>query len=685
VSRSAALAALAGLAAALGGLSPAGEPPGKERLTLREERRIYNYIDSCTSVEIGLAAIRKHVQDVVGVARGRDSAVNYIVKHCLTHEEPLARLAAVEALGQIGNERALAALHELIMFDGTYAIRRHAARAVAGFGDPVALNKLFREAPDFDGSLGKRIRGPEGESPAAAARRAKRLRDLGAAISRALDRFPSLIRYMRPNEDRDVQERAKRELQRLTGDVDRVAAEDWRKWWKQDRKGRPPALHADINRSADRTTMMALIELAAMIKVREAIAGLVPALRHGEAPVKMAAADALGRLGTGGKGEDKKRIADALREALDDPSGGTRAAAARALTACDAENSAAAFRKLLADWAPGDSSPSHRAALTGVRRAAVAGLRAAKARGVEAELARLLLGPGAGRLLKWEVVAALGELGSPSELPALARYAASGDARERDHAVAAMAAVIARRPPGRAGEGKKLADMSGDELAALARSGKGFLAAAAVYEMDRRGTSLAGAGLLAGPRPAPAGARMLAVALLARRKWTPAVQELAAAALGSTSSGEPDAALAACRAAAEVGGSKAAADFLKSPPAAAKRFTARDIAERRRKAVGSLLGMLRTPRLRPRLAAAAADALAAVLPAEEAGLRLGVVEGLVAALGEERLREARPEIAAALRQLTDEDYPDDPKPWRIWWKKESDRGRKKRPGGGAGG
>ncbi len=675
MSRAAGLAVLAGLLAIMGGGAPAAEPPAKRRLTDVEKGSIYNKIDSCTSAEIGLVAIREFVQKVVRMAKGRDDAVDYIVKSCLIHTEPLARIATVEALAHIGSGRALPALHELIEFDDTYSVRRHAARAIAGFGDPVALKKLFREVPDFDGSLGRRIRGPKGESRAAAARRKKRLRALGATISRALDRFPSLIHYMRPNEDRDLQEKAKKELQRLTDYVDQVKAEEWRRWWKEVRKGRPPKLHVGINRTADRTTMMALIELAAMIEVRETVGGLIAALGHGEVPVKMAAAGALGHLGTGG-GEDKKRISDALRKALGDPNGWIKAAAAKALTSCDAKNSTAAFRGLLADWAPREKSATHRAMLSRVRRAAVAGLRAAEARGVEAEIAGLLADPKASRLLEWEVVSALEELGSPRELAVLARCAAAGNARERDHALRSAAAIIARRPPAAGGE--KLSGMSTVKLIALARGGKSFLAVAAVHELDRRGPSLTEAGFLTGLKSAPAEARLLAIALLVRRKWVPAVRELAAAARASAGAADPAVVLAACRAAAELSSPKAIAGYLKDPPAGAEPLTAQDIADRRRKAVGSLLKLLGTPKLRPALASAASDALVKILPPNEVGLRQGVLAGLIDALGRERLREAHPEFGAALRELTGEDFPDDVRPWRRKY------GPKKRPGGAAG-
>jgi len=263
-------------------------------------------------------------------------------------------------------------------------------------------------------------------------------------------------------------------------------------------------------------------------------------------------------------------------------------------------------------------------------------------------------------------------MGSLRELPALAAYGAGGAGREREHALACIAAVARRSPP--AGS-RKLADLRPEELRSRAAGKEAAPAVAAISELDRRGLSVQ-EGFLSGLKSAPGEARMLAAAVLARRKWAPAVAELAACALESRA--ERAAALAACRAATEVGGNRAVEKHLRERPAGAKTLPAGELKDRRRKAVKSLLALLRDPAVDPLLAAAAADAVPVVLPAGEITLKTGVLEVLVAALGAERLRPARAQIGAALRELTGEDYPDEAKYWRNWWNRETARESERR-------
>ncbi len=633
----------------------AGETPSTARLTKRERESIYNSIETCSSLETTIRQMNTEIDNMVRVAAKRDEAVEYILKVGLKHREAHARMGAVEALALIGNAKALPDLNETVEFDGNYTVRRYAVRAIAGFGDQVALKTLFRELPDFDDSLLKRLQEHKSKHP-------KRYQDLGNTITRALNRYESLIKRMAANVDPDEQEKAKKELQRLTGDVNRDDPMQWQKWWKS-RKGKPPELHSDVNRTADRTTMMTLIEIAAMTGARETLHGLAAAVRHGDTSVKMAAAAALGKLGKSSESEkDKRFAADALREGTRDSSGWVKTAAAAGLAECDAERSVADFKRLLKDWDPSNLTAEHRSMIARVRRSAVKGLRIAGSDSAERQMAALLAEPVGDRLLNWEIVAALKDHGSRASLPALARFAAKGDHRESGHALEAVRTIAAKI---RLHGGARLAALGEDELRRMRMGRESALAVAAVHESHRRGLTTRSAGFLDGLAKALPETRLMALALLAGDKWVPAVAELAAVAYDGRS--DSLVVKVSCQAAARVCTKDAISSYLKKAPAG-RKLSAQDIAGRRRSAVYSLRRILQDPAISPDSATAAADALSVVLPQEDGTLKTSALQTLVEAIGRESLRKARPEIGAALRSISGEDYPNEARFWKRWWK-----------------
>jgi HEAT repeat protein len=657
------VAALLVCAVAAGG----GEPPQVKRLTDKDRRDIHFHLESCSSLELDLEELAEHVRALVKVAAGRDDAVEHIIDRGLSHREAQTRMAAAEALAIIGNRRALEPLNRLVEFDPDYTVRRHALRALAGFGDPTALAGLFRDVPDFDGSLRRRILSPpSGAVGQTEAQRKARLRQLGQTISRALDRYESLIGRMSRNVDPDEKERAVRELQRLTGDRNRVKARDWIAWWRA-RKGIPPPLHSDVNRKGDRTTMMALIEVAGLIRSREALPGMIAALRSGEGPVRMAAAATIGTMAPDADRDFRKEAVSALREALKDSSGWVRASAAKALTAADAAGSAPDFEALLPDWAPGDRSAGHRALLARVRRAAVAGLRAAQSRASAPRLAGLLLEPEGDHLLAWDLVTALSEMGSVRQLPTLARFSASADARERTHALKAMRAILKREKLDLPDGELRASELKEERLRELSASKTAAQAVAAVCELDRRGLLAARRKPSQAPSMPAVEARILTTVVLALRKWAPAVKALAETAVREKP-GSP-AALAACRAAGEVGGDEAVAAWIRSRPAGTG-ISDREVAERRRSAAETMLRILQDAKTPPQLAGCAAGSLSMILPAGEDALKARALAALVGSMANIRLRSARAEFGAALRRLSGETYADDPASWARWWRAE---------------
>ena len=78
--------------------------------------------------------------------------------------------------------------------------------------------------------------------------------------------------------------------------------------------------------------------------------------------------------------------------------------------------------------------------------------------------------------------------------------------------------------------------------------------------------------------------------------------------------------------------------------------------------------------------ASAVDALPAVLPPREETFKELALAALVRAMGRESLRSKRSDMGAALRQLSTEDFPDEPRFWQHWWK---DYQRKKGNSGSA--
>jgi len=648
-----------GLAALLAPAAAGAQPEAQRPLTGDDRTKIANALAACAATEPERKRIQEKLDEVIGVAAGRDEAVDYIVKMGLAQEQPaLARMAAVEVLGLIGRtmspaarERTLAALNELVEFDPVYSVRRHAARTIAGFGDRDLLGRLYQELPDFDGRLRRDI----------LANDQGQLKALGLTISRALRRFESLMKQLEGN-DQDLRNKARAELQRLTGDEYRAAPADWQKWWTEQR-GRPESelLAPNLNRTADRVFKLALIELAALADAHNAVDGLCAALERGSAPEKLAAAAALGALGDA-------PAAEKLRGALEDPDGSVKAAATEALARIDPRNSAAQFRRLLEDWAPRDGSPEHQAALLRVRRAAISGLAAAGSPEAAPRLAEILGEPAGSRALNWDALDALRRMGTLAELPALARYGAAGDQREREGALLAIAEICRRGPPPEGLKGRPLASASPAELLALAAAKDAAAAVAAVWELDRRDLVRAeDEGLVkALAKAGPGAARMLCLALLGRRKWSPAVAELARSALAA---GDDQAvARVACAAAAEAGSPEAVGRYLQTAAGTSAAASRSAIEELRRQAAAALCGLLAAPGVPPAVAASCAEGLPALVSREDPELQVRVPGALVAALADERLRPAFPAICAALRRLTDQDYPDDPKYWQKWWK-----------------
>jgi HEAT repeat protein len=648
--------------AALGLLAAAplrgAEPGDTRRLTDNEKRTIHTTLDACGETLLDRERLQANVAKVVELAAGREGVAEYLMSaeaQCLASSNLLVRMASIEVLGRIGNRSALPALNDIVEFDPCYSVRIRAAKTIAGFGSPPLIEHLYREIPDFDGSLRKSI---------LASPHPERLQELGRTISRVLDRFPSLIARLDAS-DKPLREKAVGELQRLTGDTDRVDERKWKEWWKAKQAvpdlSEAQLLDPGLSLTNDRTFVMALIELAALTDAHEAVDGLGATLRQGSVPVRMAAAAALGRLGGA-------KAAGALRGALADPDGWVKTAAAEALAAADPQGSAGALARLLDDWAPQDASADHQAALARVRRSAVAGLKAAGAREAGPRLAAILLEPRGNRLLNWDVADALGQLGAVGALGALARYGASGSARERDGALAAVAEICRREPVPTAAGKRAIGSLAQPELLALAAGSAAAAGAAAVWELDRRGLICREDGrvlaeLQAVKAPEP---RLLTVLLVAHREWPPAVAELARMALAAPD--DETLAPAACAAAAEAGAPEAASRYLRRGAGRPETLSASGIQDLRRRAGGSLAELLAGPGVPPGTAAAAAGALAAVVARDDAIPYARALEALMAALGDERLRAAHPEVCAALRRLTDEDFPDEAGYWLRWWK-----------------
>jgi HEAT repeat protein len=637
----------------------AGQQPSDQRLTKRERESIFNSIEICSSLETDIRRMDAEIKKIAQLSAGRDQAVDYVIRIGLRHREAHARLAAVQALALVGNPRALPALSRKVEFDGNYTVRRYAVRAMAGFGDEVALRHLFEDRPGGYRELRRLLAKARKKHP-------ERFRELGRTVTRALNRYESLIARMAPNIDPDVQRLAMRELQRLTGDVNRAHPREWARWWKQ-RDGVPPPLHSDVNSTADRTTMMTIIEVASLIDARETLGGLVAALRHGQTAVKMAAAAALSRLGrSAGEGPERQLVAEALRKATRDPSGWVRSAAAAGLAGCDPKGSVADFRRLLTDWNPKDRSAQHRAMLARVRRAAVKGLLAADSNQAEDQLATILLEPRGESLLNWEIVSLLGLKGSRRSLGALARFAARGTARETGHTRKAIAAVADRM---KLADGSLLREVDEDRLRAEMLGSAPGPAVAAVHEAHRRGLTT-GRGFLPGLSKARPEAQVMAMALLSEKKWVPAVAELAALAYRQRK--DPAVVQVACRTAARICSPAARRQYSSEVPVA-RRLSDREIRELRRGAARSLRRLLLDDSVAPAPAASAATALSTVVPAGDLVLENAVLEALVESIGRESLRAVRPEIGAALRTISGEDYPDEPRFWERWWQARRER------------
>lgn len=664
---------------------PAGAGEGSVRRVLPDDdkRQIAASIDDCAANDLEPEKIRDNMLRVIWAASGRrmpepdkahdgieaamklagerDEAVAYTLEYGLDGERrPMARMSAIEALAVMGRHmspaartRCLAALNETIEFDPVYSVRRHAARAIAGFGNAELLVRLYREMPDFDGQLRRDIlKNDSGQ-----------LKALATTIGRALRRFPNLMERL-DSSDQDLRQRATLELQRLTGDDYRRTIAEWKKWWKEklDRgEDRPDSrlLGPGVNLTADRVYMLALIELAGLIEAKEAVDGLSYAMDHAGTAETMAAATVLGNIGG-------PRAIERLHLAAKDRDDWVRAAAAEALAKADPKNSVEIFTRLLEDWAPKDATPEHRTSLVRVRRAAVTGLIAAGARQSAPRLAELLASPEANRQLSRDIIEALSRLGTSSELPALVRYGSDATAAERRAVIAAISEICKREPEPAALKGRRLDAATPAELQALAAGRDAAAGIAAVCELDRRDAAaydedgMVRALRGAGTTPT----RTACLMFLGRRRWSPAVAELARAA--SASRAERAVAIAACAATAEVGNQEAIDAWKKS----AAGHAVPDFVRLQQEAIAELVRLMATPQLGADVTAACAEAMAAVAPPkdQDPGSADRAVEALIGVLLDERRAAAFPTACAALRRLTDEDFGDAPGPWRTWYR-----------------
>jgi hypothetical protein len=96
-------------------------------------------------------------------------------------------------------------------------------------------------------------------------------------------------------------------------------------------------------------------------------------------------------------------------------------------------------------------------------------------------------------------------------------------------------------------------------------------------------------------------------------------------------------------------------------------FSEADMADCRRRAATALLRLLETDTLRPDTAGLAATALAGLPSPEDEAMRMAVLGGLLRAMAKDDLAPTRAQIGAALRAVSQETFPDELRPWLLWW------------------
>ncbi|HEX4353411.1 MAG TPA: HEAT repeat domain-containing protein, partial [Polyangiales bacterium] len=274
-----------------------------EQATPRVAESLIRFGKHATRGLLELLESQEHTAARVWAARilatTRDEAAVEVLINCVRDRHDLLRAASAEALGTIGDQRALSLLMQAALRDPAPLVRAQAALAAAKVSGPEASDVLVAALGDPD--------------------YATRLRALEAFESMRLDDTSALEKALNDS-NTEVQRRAALALERL-GYLDRVVE----RLTQDDRKTRAVAYNA-------------LLQLGRAGLI-ESIAGRI---RHESMQVRTAIARACGELGV-------ERVGPTLLAAIDDPSWPVRASLCEAIGTLRPKGGAEAMLAMLSD------------------------------------------------------------------------------------------------------------------------------------------------------------------------------------------------------------------------------------------------------------------------------------------------------------------------------------------------
>jgi HEAT repeat protein len=380
----------------------------------------------------------------------------------LEDENEWRRGLAVEALGRIGDRRAVPALIQVLRKDSTGGVRAQAATMLARIGDPRAVDPLIAALRDPKGSVREASVRALGElrPPTALNPLARILADSPAYRGGPVLEFDPgraagevLLRYGQPGRDEIFKALADRRPHARLNALQSLAESHDPRFPRallgRLRDADPEVLHWTVRTVGARRLRAAGKPLIALLRHPsvELVAGpaaealgatrdprglrpLLRALRSHDPVMRSFAADGLGQLGD-------RRAAPALLRALDDREDMVRASAARALGLLRLTGTTAAVRRRLRDHDPY------------VRAVAAEALGRLRSRSSAPALVAALRDPNAS--VREAAAGALADVGDARALPALRRLLHSSHSPEAKAARDAIRRIQSRnmlRAPG---------------------------------------------------------------------------------------------------------------------------------------------------------------------------------------------------------------------------------------------
>jgi len=297
-----ALLAAAVLASIVVRAAAAAQAGGEAAPETADVKKIYHDIAQLTVPQIERTTIIKRI-----VAK-KKLAVLPLIEKGLTHEDPLARAGAAEALARIGDKRGINPLIRMLRYDPNYDVRRKIVMCLAGFGNEKVVEKLME--PDIE--IPETVAMELAKTPEAHRKIADALRTVLSPIDYFIEKgllhpresnqaLHELIKLTGTGMANVVKDPAKT---RDTNTLLRARYHKWRKWWSSNKNtfkwfSLEPNEQATANQKLDDLNFrLAAAKMAGFMKISGACTLFQPFLEHDNKATKLRILPIIGRIGS---------------------------------------------------------------------------------------------------------------------------------------------------------------------------------------------------------------------------------------------------------------------------------------------------------------------------------------------------------------------------------------------------